>query len=168
MFEIRRFSGGLSMAIPASLFRVSSILFGLALLADAPGRADGPFRYYTITPCRLADTRNANGLNGGPKMANFEIRSFKVQGLCGIPAGAKAVALNVTVVGTAAAGYLTLFPNGVIQPVVSNINFSANEPALGNGATVPLGDAAAYPNADLRIYDYGSTHVTLDAFGYFQ
>ena len=75
----------------------------------------------------------------------------------------------MTITGPNQAGYLTLWPSGGAQPTVSTINFNAGEPALANGAIVPL--AAAPP--DLSIF-YGvgvggtwSVHVILDVTGYF-
>jgi hypothetical protein len=54
---------------------------------------------------------------------------------------------------------------------VSNLNFAAGEPALGNGAIVPLG--ATLP--DLNVYAKagpipgpGTVHVVIDVTGYFQ
>jgi len=56
-------------------------------------------------------------------------------------------------------------------PTVSNLNFKAGEPALGNGAIVPL--AATTP--DLGLYakagpipGTGTVHIVIDVTGYFQ
>jgi hypothetical protein len=67
-------------------------------------------------------------------------RQFPVQGLCGVPVGAKAVTVNVTAVVPSGPGFLTLYPSGIATPVVSSLNFAAGELALGNGAIVPLAD----------------------------
>jgi hypothetical protein len=92
--------------------------------------------------------------------------------------GAKAAALNVTVVTPNGAGYLKLFPVGIAQPPVSTINYNAGEPALANGAIVPLGtsDGTGCPTAcpaDLSIFTRvavagGTVHAVLDVTGYFQ
>jgi hypothetical protein len=51
-----------------------------------------------VTPCRIANTRNAAGPFGGPGLQDSE-RSFAVpQSACGIPSTAQAYSLNVTVV----------------------------------------------------------------------
>ena len=47
--------------------------------------------FYTVTPCRLIDTRNAAGPYSGPSLATGGTRSFVLAGPgspCGIPAGA--------------------------------------------------------------------------------
>jgi hypothetical protein len=149
--------------------RVALLLVTASFLAPTvPVQADGPFRFFALTPCRLADTR----VSGGPVQHNTT-RNFPVQGQCGVPSGAKAAALNVTVVGPTSDGYLTLFPSGSSQPIVSNINFVTNETALANGAIVPLGPSGS---PDLAVFaavpfppvgQTGQVHVILDVTGYF-
>jgi hypothetical protein len=143
-----------------------SHFFALALLflCAIPALADGPFRFYALTPCRAVDTRT--GFGGA--LANNTTRDFTIQGVCGVPAGAKAVALNVTVVTPGSKGHLRLFPQGTTLPNISTINFAGGETALANGAIVPLSAAAP----DLSIYTFlvsgtATTHVILDVTGYF-
>ncbi len=80
--------------------------------------------FYSLTPCRLVDTRNGNGPSGGPALVGGAVRTFPVAGLCGVPADAIAVAVNVTVVLPSSLGNLILFPAGLAPPLVSTINFS--------------------------------------------
>jgi hypothetical protein len=132
------------------------------LLAAAPVFAEGPLRFFPLTPCRLADTRQAGGA-----IAAQTTRTFTIQGVCGIPTNAKAVVLNATIVGPTTDGYLTLYPSNVTRPVAANLTFRGAEPALGNGAIVGL--ATAPPN-DLSAYVFlgaGSSHLVLDTTGYF-
>jgi len=143
----------------------------VALPAPSFAQAGGPYQYHSLTPCRLADTRNPTGPSGGPILVDQGTRSFPVQGLCGVPVGATAVTVNVTAVGPNGQGYLTLYPTGITRPVVSNLNFSAGEPALGNGAIVPLADQALHA-MDLTVYSRvatagGTVHMVLDVTGYF-
>src|SRR5436309_6495048 len=143
------------------------VAFGLALPEPAAAQGAGPFQFHTLTPCRLVDTRNPNGPSGGPILASLATRSFPVQGLCGVPVGAKAVAINVTAVGPNGQGYITLFPSGGTQPLVSSLNYDAGEPALGNGGIVPL---SANPQ-DLSVFAFcnvpsgGAVHMVLDEIG---
>jgi hypothetical protein len=120
----------------------------------------------------LADTRLPAGASGGPILADGGTRTFPVQGLCGVPVGAKAVSVNVTAVGPTGAGFLTLFPTGITRPVVSSLNFNQGEPAIGNGGIVPLADQTAQPQ-DLSVFSRvavasGTVHMVLDVTGYFQ
>ena len=139
---------------------------GLALAA-LPTQAAGPFQYHSLTPCRLADTRNPDGPSGGPILAANVSRSFPVQGLCSVPVGAMAVSVNLTAVGPAAVGFLTLYPSGITRPVVSTLNYSAGESAIANGAIVPLADQSTNP-LDVAVFAKTSTHMILDVTGYFQ
>ena len=155
---------------------VLAVLAAGLLLVTLPAQADGPFQYHSLTPCRLADTRNPVGPSGGPILTQGSTRSFPVQGLCAVPPGAKAVSVNVTAVGPTGPGYLTLFPAGITQPTVSSLNFNAGEPAIGNGALVPLGPSdgsgTCPAGCDLSVYarvsPTGTVHMVLDVTGYFQ
>jgi hypothetical protein len=135
------------------------------ILSAAPIFADGPLRFFPITPCRIVDTRQA-GFGG--ILLGKSTRNFQVQGKCGIPVNAKAVALNATIIGPQSDGYITLFPSGTPWPGTANMTFKAAEPALGNGAIVALSTSAA----DLSVYLFQSTvtqtaHLALDGTGYF-
>ena len=133
------------------------------ILAAAPVFAEGPLRFFPITPCRLADTRQPPP---GNPIAFQTSRNFTVQGVCGIPTNAKAVVLNATIVNPATQGYVTLHPAGITRPVASNLNFRAAEPALANGAIVGL----ATTTPDLTAYVFmssGVANLVLDTTGYF-
>ncbi|HMD20537.1 MAG TPA: protease pro-enzyme activation domain-containing protein, partial [Alloacidobacterium sp.] len=80
-------------------------------------------QFIPVTPCRIADTRNATGPFGGPELAANTSRAFNIpQSACSIPTTAVAYSLNVTVVPGGSLGYLTLWPTGQTQPVVSLLN----------------------------------------------
>src|SRR5262245_36359427 len=117
---------------------VLTVAAGL-LLAPPALRPDGPFQYHPVSPSRLADTRVSGGA-----MPNTQDRGFRVQGLCNVPVGAKAVSLNVTSVDSSTPGYLTLYPAGVTRPVVSTVNFKARAGGVPNGAIVPVGDGVTF------------------------
>lgn len=142
----------------------------VAAIALAPAAAaDGPFQFHSLTPCRIVDTRNAAGPTGGPALTSNVNRNFPIQGQCGVPVGAKAAALNVTIVGPNGNGHLTLWPSGGTRPTVSTLNYLTGEPALANGAIVPL---SANVSADLTVAAFvvggGTVHLILDVTGYFQ
>jgi len=158
----------------ATLVRLSFLFAAATFLTESTASAAGPFQFFSVTPCRLADTRDPVGLTGGPALQSGVVRNLAVYGAnarnCGISASAKAVALNVTVVTPNNFGYLTAFPYNTQLPVVSTINFATGEPALANGAIVPL---TADSNFQLAIYPFlagnvGAVHLVLDITGYFQ
>ncbi len=125
----------------------------------------GPYQFFAVAPCRVVDTRNPAGTNGGPILGSNAQRDFAVRGNCGVPTSAKAVSLNVTITGATTSSFLTLWPSGGARPNVSTINFAQTDVALANGAIVGLSTAST----DLSVYNNsGSVHVILDVTGYFQ
>lgn len=125
-------------------------------------------RLYTVSPCRVADTRDPDGASGGPALAANAIRDFPVAGLCGIPPGARAVALNATAVNPTDSGNLRFFPAGQPAPLASSINFGLGRTRASN-AVIALGaDGKVSVRCDMPPGSAGSTHLVLDAYGYFK
>ena len=119
-------------------------------------------RFVPVTPCRIADTRNATGPFGGPSLAAVTPRDFSVPaGPCGIPANAVAYSLNLTVVPLRPLDYLTVWPAGQSQPIVSTLN-SGDGRIKANAAIVPAGLNGAF-----TLYATDPTHVIVDIDGYF-
>jgi hypothetical protein len=124
--------------------------------------------FYPLTPCRLADTRNPTGPSGGPALVGGTIRTFPVAGLCGVPADAIAVAVNVTVVFPSGLGILTLFPSGITPPLVSTINFSAGQVRANNAILGLTGPTPGSVDAQTLLAGAGRSHFVLDVTGYFK
>ncbi len=121
-----------------------------------------PLQFVPVAPCRVADTRNATGPFGGPRMLATSTRSFAVpSSTCGIPSTAQAYSLNVTVVPPGRLSYLTLWPDGQPRPNASTLNSWDGE-VLANAAIVPAGAAGA-----VDVYVTDPTDVILDINGYF-
>jgi len=121
--------------------------------------------YYTVTPCRLADTRLAVGPSGGPALAAGVPRWFPAAGTCGVPAGAVAVAVNATAVGATADGSLRLYAAGDTVPPTNVVSFRAAGTRAAS-AVVPLGQLGAI--AVLATLPGGaSVDAVLDVTGYF-
>jgi hypothetical protein len=151
---------------PARTFFVNLATPAGAVLADAQGRATiADAGFYTVSPCRVADTRNALGPLGGPALAGGSSRTFRVGGQCGVPAGAKAVSLNVAVTQPTAAGDLRLYPGSSAQPLVSNLNYAADE-TRANNAVVGLSASGDLSVACAQATST-TTHLILDVNGYF-
>jgi hypothetical protein len=125
-----------------------------------------PANFFTLTPCRIVDTRNPNGPFGGPVLqGNGARRLFAVAGQCGIPASAAAVALNVTVVSPTGFGHLRVGPASFAAPT-STVNFGPGQ-TRANNAVVGL---TGYPLGSLWVETDifpGTTHLVLDVTGYF-
>jgi len=122
-----------------------------------PGPGEG-FQFVPATPCRLVDTRQSQPIQGGTS------ESFTLPGLggCNIPTSAIAYSLNVTVVPQGPLGYLTIWPTGEAQPLVSTLN-SPDGRVKANAAIVPAGTSGA-----VSVYVTNTTDVILDIDGYFQ
>jgi hypothetical protein len=121
--------------------------------------------FYTVTPCRLFDTRNPSGPLAGPALVAGANRTLTAAGQCGIPATARALSLNVTVTQPGAAGDLRFFPGGSVVPLVSTINYRAGQ-SRANNAVAALGAAG-----DLTVLcdqGAGTVQLILDVNGYFQ
>ncbi|HQQ78663.1 MAG TPA: S8 family serine peptidase, partial [Thermoanaerobaculia bacterium] len=124
-------------------------------------------QFYTVTPCRIVDTRKPIGPVGGPALASGgPDRAFALAGACGIPAGASSVSANVTVTDPAAPGNLVIYRGDGVLPGTSTINFGVGQTrannaqlqlALDGSGTVKVSNASA-----------GPVHFILDVNGYFQ
>ena len=124
-----------------------------------------PTLFYTVPPCRIIDTRNADGAWGGPALGAGTARTFAVSGQCGIPSTARAVASNLTVTGSDAPGHLTVWPADGVFPFSSVINFEAGK-TRANNAILPLSETG-----EVSVYSgqaSGGVHIILDVSGYFQ
>ncbi len=135
---------------------------------DNPAVSPLPVAFYTVTPCRVVDTRNAAGPTGGPALVASSTRGLPVTGSpCGIPSTAVAVSVNLTAVGATAAGHLTLFPGDWFSPpLVSHINFPPGV-ARANNAVVPLATDGT-GTIQVKNGSAGAVHFVLDVNGYFQ
>ena len=112
--------------------------------------------YTALPPTRLLDTRT----NGTTLGTNSSL-SLKVVGGA-VPSDATAVALNVTVTDTTNASYLSVYPAGEPQPLISNLNWSPGETAP-NLVIVPVG-----AGGEVTFYnDQGRADVVVDLEGYF-
>ena len=111
-----------------------------------------------ITPVRIGDTRSDGGAGCVAGTRSFQVTG----GVTGIPSDAVAAALNVTVVTPGAAGYLTVYPEGITRPVVSTLNFTAGQ-VVPNGTLLKIGNAG-----QIRVFaNAGCPHVVVDVVGWF-
>jgi hypothetical protein len=120
--------------------------------------------FYTVAPCRAVDTRLPPGPFGGPPVEANGKRSFTLAGRCGIPAAAKAVALNVTVLDAEAPGQLTLH-GGLETPLASAISYRSRAARANNGV-FPLGSGGTLTVSCEQ--NSGGVNVLLDVSGYFE
>jgi hypothetical protein len=139
--------------------------------------------FVAITPCRLVDTRGGifNGITpfNGPSIASATPVTFPVQSSaeaigpdantspapCGtIPSTAEAYSFNITVIPVAGtANYVTLWPTGSPQPVVSTLNATQGV-IVANAAIIAAGTSGS-----VNLYNSGpaAINVVIDMNGYF-
>ena len=122
----------------------------------------GGMDYYTVTPCRLLDTRVPGQ---GPALTTGN-RELVVPPNCGIPVDALAVALNVTVVSPTVGGHVTVFPGATSPPGTSTINFAAGQ-TRANNQIVGLAPDFSGKLILRAVVPGGQVHFIVDVVGYF-
>ncbi len=134
----------------------------VALLAIPASAATAPGGSFTgVTPARLLDTRSGIGTTAHVVPAGGSV-TLTVAGRGGVPAtGVGSVVLNVTVTGSNAGGYVTVYPAGTTRPTVSNLNFKAGQ-TVANLVTV-----AVSPSGQVVLYAAAQTHIIADVTGWF-
>ncbi|CAN5442815.1 hypothetical protein BH10ACT2_BH10ACT2_21370 [soil metagenome] len=129
--------------------------------------------FHAITPTRVYDSRAAapipgtisTGSNRTISVADGRNGSGVVTTANLVPAGATAVAANITVTGTVGRGYLAINPGGNLVEGASTINWSATGLTIANGVSLTL-------NASRQLTVIcngggGSTHFIVDIAGYY-
>ena len=134
-----------------------------SLLMACMSWAQTPMTFLPTGPCRVLDTRGDTGPFGGPSLQANTVRTLNIPAnpACFVPDFATAYALNVTVVPHGPMGYITLWPDGQTQPVVSTIN-SYNGEIKAVAAIVAAGD-----NSSIDMFTTDTTDLVLDIMGYF-
>lgn len=120
--------------------------------------------FYTLTPCRLIDTRNPDGPYAGPALASETSRLFTLAGQCGIPATAEAVVVNLTAVNPPAEGQMTGYPAGLTPPATNTISFAAGR-TRANNAVLPLSSAGVLAVRPF-VANGEAVHLVMDVTGY--
>jgi hypothetical protein len=145
-----------------------------ALNPNLLGSFSSDLVYTAVTPCRIVDTRNAVGAFSGGQTRTYDLdglggaaTTYAQQGgvaaSCSVPYGkATAAALNITVTGTTAPGYLTAWGLGT-QPNASVLNWATGD-TIANTTIVPIVPSAS---TDFSIYSSSGAHVIIDVLGYF-
>ena len=138
----------------------------------------GALRFVGVPPCRLVDTRNAAGSNGGPILSSGQTRVFPVTNRCGIPAQARAIAVTATAVAPSSGGYLTLAPgsgmrSGSGTPTTVTVAFPAGVTARAAPSIALLeGITAQPPTSGVPVYANvsagGTVHFVLDVTGFYK
>jgi hypothetical protein len=158
----------LKEAIETFVVNLTAPTGGVAIAdAQGTGRIYNKGAFFTLTPCRVVDTRvTPNAAAAGPALAGNAVRTFTLAGRCGIPANARALALNVTTTSATSAGDLRIYAAGVATPpLASVINYTAGRTRANNLTVNPNAAGQITVRCDQPT---GTTvHFILDVAGYY-
>jgi hypothetical protein len=158
---------------------VALLLLGAASVATAQTPPPDALGYFTVSPCRVVDTRL---IGAGAPLVPSVVRSFRLRDAsltnqggdpagCGIPSEALAAMLDVVAVTPAGPGHIKAWAHPAPEPFASTLNFGAvtGLVAIANGIAVPICDTRTDPClADIDIVAQVSTaHLVVDVVGYF-
>ncbi len=113
---------------------------------------------YSVQPCRVIDTRTVG--SGQPFTGTLSPPVDVVDSACGISSLAQAYVFNASVVPQGPLGYLTLWPDGYSQPLVSTLN-ALDGSISSNMAIVPS------TNGKVDAFASGITQLILDISSFF-
>ncbi|HYC87570.1 MAG TPA: FG-GAP-like repeat-containing protein [Thermoanaerobaculia bacterium] len=117
----------------------------------------GASMFHLLRACRVVDTRD------GEPIGNGELRELVLAGVCGVPADAESLVVNVTVVSPAGTGWLSLYAADAIWTGTSTVNYRLGR-TRANGAIVPVS-----PGARLNVRHSGPpAHFLIDVLGFFR
>jgi hypothetical protein len=118
--------------------------------------------YFTpVTPIRALDTRAGTGAAAGRVAQGGEV-ALQITSANGVPADATGVVLNITAVTPDAAGFVTVYPNGVNRPLASNLNFVAGD-VVPNLVIVGIGSSGK-----VKLFNaIGTVDLVADIVGYY-
>jgi glucose/arabinose dehydrogenase len=121
--------------------------------------------FHTVAPCRALDTRKPDGPYGGPGLSGGNTRTFHLTEQCGVPPGARSVAVNVTVTGPTTSGDLRIFPAEGALTTASVINFRKGQTRANNAVLLLSSTGDATIRFDAAS---GLVHLLVDIDGYFE
>ena len=131
---------------------------GADILVDVTGwlGSSGGSRLVPLGPSRTVDTRS--GLGGSGRVVAGSTTRFDLAAT--LPPRSTAIALNLTAVNPAAAGFLTAYPCGRGRPDTSSLNFAAGE-------TRPNNAIVATDDGSICVYADTAVDILLDVTGAF-
>jgi len=146
------------LGVGLSVDQASAAPAPAAAVAAAPTSAG---TVVMVTPCRVADSRNHYPLT---TFYAYTVEYLGVGGTCGVPVGVAGVILSITAVPDPwfSGGWLTLWPEGVDKPNVSQVTFGwQNTTTEVTVKLSPAGWVGIYNGAQA-----GSVDVIVDVAAY--
>ena len=157
--------------------KVFSFVAGTDVVLDVTGYFLDDLTFQGMAPVRLTDTRTGSGAGvtrvscssgnllaahgRGPLLANT-CYQLDVSALGGVPYGLTGmVSLNLTIAGSRAEGFLTVWPSSSQRPVASSINFTPGN-IIASTVIVGVDDRVTIFNGST-----GTTDLVADVTGWF-
>ncbi|MGE0139573.1 MAG: hypothetical protein AB7R77_17300 [Ilumatobacteraceae bacterium] len=122
-------------------------------------------QFVSMPPTRILDTRIGLGAPAAVVGAGQSIDVQITGGATGVPAGATAVAFNLTATESVAAGFITAWPTGLPRPVVSNINVTTAGSTVANLVVVAL-PTSGPASGKVSLFTQSGAHLVADVAGY--
>jgi hypothetical protein len=119
-------------------------------------QGQGGLSLYTVTPCRVLDSRLPAGTPPFSTTQNINV----IASPCGVPGTARAFVFNVTVVPPGELSFITMWPEGQSQPLAATLN-AIDGAITNNMAIVPT------TNGSISVFPTAPTQLVLDIFGFF-
>ena len=121
-------------------------------------------QFVPLPPCRVVDTRMANGPYGGPAIAAGTSRDFAIPAVARVQIFHRtptAYSMNITTVPRGYLGYLSAWPTGYTRPQTSILN-SFDGRIKANAAILPAGTSSS-----VSVFVSNTADAILDINGYF-
>ncbi|MDO8392075.1 MAG: sortase [Actinomycetota bacterium] len=142
-----------------------ALAFAPAYAAAAPATSQatvsGATRFVAVAPMRLADTRPGAQQVDFTRISANVIRIGVAQ-RSGVPQGATAAILTVTMVNPIGGGFASVFPAGSAVPTTSTVNAVTAGQIVANQAHVKLGESGS-----VDVFMNTPMDIVVDLFGVF-
>jgi hypothetical protein len=155
-----------TITVRDSLNRSDARLFPIVI--QRPQAQLPKLSYVPITPCRIMETRpeyNYQGRTGDfgpPTMLSYEKRTLTLQAsnVCQLPASARAVVVNITLIPHAGGQAVILYPADTQRTQLQSVRAAGQ--IVANSGIVRVGSGGT-----LKVYSEGTSDVLIDIYGYF-
>jgi hypothetical protein len=127
------------------------------VVVDAMGWFAPGAPFVAVSPRRIVDTRSGLGAATGPVAGGTSLRVNLAA--AGVPAGARAAAITVTLTQPVGDGYATVYPCDSAPPLASDLDYLA-------GGSVPAFTLATPRAGAVCVFTSATAHVLVDLAGW--
>ncbi len=123
-----------------------------------------PRSLFTISPCRVLDTRSST-----PLVSGIARPIVIAAAACGVPETAKAISANISVTTPTGSGLVVVYPGNYPRPGTQTLSFSSGQTRTNNIVIALASDGSTSLSTEASMTATGDTvHLILDVNGYFQ